>query len=209
MQVVTYSASAQLNNIDSLKKILPSLHDSARIDCLNEIVYYYLSLNNIDSVKHYLVFAYEESKKLKLLMVLQFHFFKGRHSKNYGNDPEAEKLATESLEWYQRTSNKKYIDIPYYQLGREFFAQSMWKKAIINLKQSFYWANKAVAYDRALSALSLIGEVYREGSNYDSAFDIFKQELQMAEQYKDTLRIEGAFAISAICIRLLKIIIQH
>src|SRR5690349_9650730 len=36
---------AQEQNIDSLKKILPSLHDSARVDCLNELSRLYSELN--------------------------------------------------------------------------------------------------------------------------------------------------------------------
>src|SRR3954447_293683 len=38
--------SALSQNIDSLKKILPSLHDSARIDCLLKISFEYGHVNN-------------------------------------------------------------------------------------------------------------------------------------------------------------------
>jgi len=40
MCAVVY-ASAQQKEIDSVKKILPSLHDTERIDCLNELGYSY------------------------------------------------------------------------------------------------------------------------------------------------------------------------
>jgi tetratricopeptide (TPR) repeat protein len=187
------SASAQLKNIDSLKKVLPSLHDSARIDCLNEIVFYYLSLHNVDSINHYLVPAYEESKKINYVHGIALSLSqKAGIVMDYGNNPYTQKTITESLQWYQQTNNKKYIEIPFYQLGREFFGGSKWNEAIINLKQCFYWAKKSNEYHRMLGAISLIGEVYRESSKYDSAFEAFKQELQMAEQYKDTVRIEGA-----------------
>ncbi len=124
------SALAQLKNVDSLKKILPSLKDTARIDCLNEIAFHYLSLHNVDSVNIYITPAYEESKKLNYAHGIAVSLFqKAGIQKHYGNDPEAAAWATQSLEWYQRTSNKKYIDIPYYQLGREFLAglELMWQ----------------------------------------------------------------------------------
>src|SRR5436190_6498202 len=36
----------QRARLDSLKKVLPSLHDSARVDCLNELSGSYIELNN-------------------------------------------------------------------------------------------------------------------------------------------------------------------
>src|SRR4051812_20917711 len=44
---------AQREKIDSLKKILPSLHDSARVDCLNE-----LSAAYIKSIRDTLGYCY-------------------------------------------------------------------------------------------------------------------------------------------------------
>src|SRR5438477_3561747 len=51
---------AQRTKIDSLKKILPSLHDSAKVDCLNvlSLVYSYL---NADTAKSYAQKAYTEA----------------------------------------------------------------------------------------------------------------------------------------------------
>ena len=60
---------AQREKIDSLKKILPSLHDSARVDCLNELSETYLKFYNViathfipDTPKYYADSAYEIPK---------------------------------------------------------------------------------------------------------------------------------------------------
>ena len=62
-------ALAQREKIDSLKKVLPSLHDSVRIDCLNALVEAYLKINepirpiqyrNIvgDTATNYAIYSY-------------------------------------------------------------------------------------------------------------------------------------------------------
>lgn len=53
---------AQQERIDSLKKILPALHHSARVDCLNELTGAYLK-SNIDTAEYYAGLAYAEAKK--------------------------------------------------------------------------------------------------------------------------------------------------
>ena len=65
-------ALSQREKIDSLKKTLPSLHDSARVDCLNALCEAYLRVNepvrpvqyrNIvgDTAADYAKLAYEEA----------------------------------------------------------------------------------------------------------------------------------------------------
>ena len=62
---IAYAASAQ--NIDSLKKVLPSLHDTDRIDCLNELSYCYTYVSKKDSAAYYATVAENEAKKLNYI----------------------------------------------------------------------------------------------------------------------------------------------
>ena len=64
-------AIAQKEPIDSLKKKLLPLRDTARIDCLNELGFQYIKSSKKDSAEHYALLAYEEAKKLNLF----FKFF--------------------------------------------------------------------------------------------------------------------------------------
>lgn len=179
-------------NIDSLRKILPSLHDSARIDCMNEMIVYYFHIHNRDSIKFYLPKVYEGSKKINyangmaLSLVLQALYNREAFYKGAEEDSEA-------LQWYNKTNNKKGIDILYINLGNALFAQSLFDKAKISLQQCIEWSKKARDYNIMQYAYSLIGQIYRESGKYDSAFTVFKQALQIAEQLKDTASIAGEF----------------
>lgn len=195
-------SAAQPKDIDSLKKILPSLHDSERVDCLNEIIYYYFSVDNYnfsvdnkDSIEDYLTITYEEAKKLKYAHGIAVSLFQqaGIQNRFNNNFPKGEQLATESLQYYSLTNNKKYIEVAYGELGWALFAQSIYDKAMINLKQSGEWAKKAGTYEWMFVANSIIGQIYRESGNYDSAFYAFKQALDVAVQFKNTFWIAEEF----------------
>jgi hypothetical protein len=55
---------AQSNKIDSLKKILTSLRDTARIDCLDAISLQYLLKSNRYSALYYVNIVQKESEKI-------------------------------------------------------------------------------------------------------------------------------------------------
>jgi hypothetical protein len=53
--------------IDSLKKLLSSLKDSARIDCLNSLGDVYIVYKGNDTAQYYTALAYTESKKINYI----------------------------------------------------------------------------------------------------------------------------------------------
>src|SRR5215218_1339448 len=55
---------AQEKNIDSLKKALPKLKDTARIDCLNEMFIHYIFKGDKGSSIFYSNIASEESRRI-------------------------------------------------------------------------------------------------------------------------------------------------
>jgi tetratricopeptide (TPR) repeat protein len=77
MHAIFISASAQSSNIDSLKKDLPLLNDSAKVDCLLKISFAYGHTNNdsdhlfwyfkADSAIYYASQALQEAQELKYL----------------------------------------------------------------------------------------------------------------------------------------------
>lgn len=58
---------AQREEIDSLEKLLPSLHDTDRIDCFSLIAEYYLynDIHKTDSISYFITLVDEESRKTK------------------------------------------------------------------------------------------------------------------------------------------------
>jgi len=99
---------AQREEIDSLKKILPALKDSSRIDCMNALSYQYIRLLIRDSAEYFQQKSYLESKSLNYIhgiaeSVLNqagiFEYFDNHFVK-------LEALARESLGWVKKTCNK-------------------------------------------------------------------------------------------------------
>ena len=184
-QIIFCTATAQ-KKIDSLQKILPSLHDTARIDCITEIIYYYDVEYNLDSMEYYLNLSFLESKKINYIHGIAVTLFQKAGILNPTNNfPKIEALAKESLQWYSHTNNKKYIEVAYFELGFAYFGQSIYDTAITIFQQSFEWAKKAGSYYWTLSPLDFIGQSYRESGKYDSAFYIFKQTLALTQHHED------------------------
>ena len=99
---------AQREEIHSLKKILPALKDSSRIDCMNALSYQYIRLLIRDSAEYFQQKSYLESKSLNYIhgiaeSVLNqagiFEYFDNHFVK-------LEALARESLGWVKKTCNK-------------------------------------------------------------------------------------------------------
>ena len=86
------TAFAQEQNIDSLKKVLPSLHDSARVDCLNELSRLYSELNS-DTSLYYFSAAYDEAVMINYIPGIAVSFLnKGVTEDVANNFSKAEKL---------------------------------------------------------------------------------------------------------------------
>jgi hypothetical protein len=137
MCAIAYAASAQ--NIDSLKKVLPSLHDSARVDCLNDLSYSYTYISKKDSAEYYAAIAETEARKLNYIHGIAESVSRqagmAEHFEN--NFFKEEGLAKKALSWYNLTPNKKNINIIYDQLSFAFFAQSYYD-------ESNYWDKKGL-----------------------------------------------------------------
>src|SRR5215470_2104930 len=133
LSVVGFAQGEKANSlrIDSLKKVLATLHERARVDCLNELSASYISLNrgyflsiNKDSAKYYAASAYAEAKKTTYIQGMAEA--KSLEVETAGEDfPTAEKLAREAINLYANTSDKKRLAKTYYNLGYALWAQSM------------------------------------------------------------------------------------
>ena len=153
--------------IDSLQKVLPTLKDTARIDCLHNLSIQYLFKPDEDSAMYFSNLAYKESKKINYFNGVAKSFGPRAGARNhFHNDfPGMEKLALESLKWYALTDNKNEIEISYWQLGYAHFTQGKYDEALANLSLSYEAATKAES-QFALSALEQMTDVYRERGEY-------------------------------------------
>src|SRR5436190_14469974 len=98
---------SQSNKIDSLKKILPGLKDTARIECLHALGVEYCYQRKLDSASYYANLVYEESKKINYIRgIANSYRQKAFISNNLGDYFESEQLAREAIDWFSRTSDK-------------------------------------------------------------------------------------------------------
>ena len=93
----------------------------------------------------------------------------------------SEQLARESLDWFNRTADKRYMTLAHYTLGFSLFAQSRFDEAIHYFSLGREYARRSGNSMEDIYMLSLTGEAYRERGDYEKAFDILQQCVQLAE----------------------------
>lgn len=173
--------------IDSLQKVLPTLKDTARIDCLHNLSIQYLFKHDEDSALYYANLAYTESKKINYYNGIAQSFGPRAAARNhFHNDfPGMEKLALESLKWYGRTNNKKGIEVAYWQVGTAHYSQGRFDTALYYLNLSYQVAKKEASHF-AMSALEMMTDVYRERGEYVNLLETQQKIIKYERENGDT-----------------------
>src|SRR5215469_972978 len=155
---------AQPSKIDSLLKVLPALKDTARIDCLHEISLKYLYRSNKDSARYYTNLGYEESKKTDYIHGIAVAFCcRSLIAKHFDDDYiQSEKLAKESLKWFEKTSNKEGIDTAYSYLTYAVFSESKFDEAAYYTKKELDFAKEHGQQEMMFDALGWMFSIYRQ-----------------------------------------------
>ena len=173
---------AQRDKIDSLQKILPSLKDTSRIDCMNELSAQYIRLLIRDSAEYFEALAFKQSKALGYIHGIAasvtnqsgiFEFF--------DNDlVKSEALARESIDWFEKTTNKSGIENAYDNLSFAIFGQSKYDEDY-QIAQRQY-EKSLIAKDTTImyNALNAMGVIHYQEGNYDSAFYFYQKAHQLA-----------------------------
>ncbi len=192
----------QTPHIDSLKRILPGLKDSARIDCLNELGLQYIERSIKDSAEYYTDSAYELSNKLQYIHGLAVSLSHMGISKIhfYNNFNEAEKLEKESVDYFERTGNKSELASTYSQLSFACFSQSRYDEAL-KYAEECYTLDKKNQYESGMSdILTLISQIHLKRGEFDLAFESAQEALQLAIHKGDKLQLHGCqICLGSIC----------
>lgn len=157
-----------------------------RIDSLEgkAIVYMYRKHDpSIDSMADYVADILSESRSLGyahgIAVALGCQAFIANMRAN--DFTRSEGLARQSLDWFGRTTDKRDISLSHYSLGFSLFAQSRFDDAIYYFNQAREDARRTGNSRDEIYMLSLTGEAYRERGDYEKAFDILRQCVQLAE----------------------------
>ena len=175
-----------------------SLTDSVRIDSLENRNFQRLSQKTgkvIDSVLSGAAEAMQTSERLgythgKAVALAVEAIVMNLHVNDF---IRAEGLARQSLETFRHTGNQGEVALAYYALGFSLFAQSRYDEALHCYEKARDFARQSGNYILEVHMLSQAGEDYRERGDYEKAFDIQQQCVQLAETIHDTALMKGEY----------------
>ena len=185
------------SKIEYLKKILPRLHDSARVDCLNKLSETYKGLpawfdvvtgkNQTDSAEALILLTLEEAKKIQysygiakaLSLKAEIAFDK------YNDYAETENLCRQAIYQYKRSSNKTELYKVYWRLGTALYVFSRFDDAVKSFDTS-YSLSKAAGDSLYMSySVEIACNNYLDKGDYAKAYDKVLQFHQLIKEYND------------------------
>ena len=172
----------QSDEVDSLKRTLPTLHDSARIPCITQIWVYYMHGGfNRDSAVFYSNLCYEESKKINYLHgIAQSFTQKAFIALKFDADfSRAEQMAKESLKYYEASPNKNNIEYTHGALFQAISSNANTDVALAELKRYYEQGKSKNNTDLMQHSLESMTNIYRDWGQYDKLLDAQEKLMQM------------------------------
>jgi tetratricopeptide (TPR) repeat protein len=163
-----------------------SITDSLQIDSLEKRAFLGLDQKTgkaIDSVPYETTKAMAASERLgyihgKAVALACQAIFMNMHK---GDFIRAEQLARQSLDAFGHAGNQQEIIRAHYALGFSLFAQSRYDEALYYYARAGEDASRSGNCTEEIYMLSLEGKAYQERGDYEKAFDIQRQCIQVAE----------------------------
>ncbi len=183
-------------NIENLKKVLPVLHDSSRIDCLNELSICYTQIEKKDSAVYYADSALAEAKILNYIHgIADAYARKSRIVKHFDEDFLLEEsLSKESLRFYEKTSDKKGIYDVFHELILSLHAQSRFDEAIEYAQQAYNRCKETNDESHLADILGMFPAIYKDAGNYEKSFEYSKLYHQLAVKTNNKLLISSSLS---------------
>ena len=184
--VISNVSFAQRTKIDSLKKILPSLNDSAKVDALNilSLAYSYL---NIDTARAYAEKAYSKGSSINYQRGIAMSLNNNARIAAHGfHDYELqEKISLQTLRFYKNGNDEKVFAETYMNLALAFFCRSAFDRSAESCNMVIQHSKKAGDKKRTGEALAVLGSTNFESGNYDKAFQLFNESLGIFKSIND------------------------
>ena len=173
------SSLCQSNPIDSLKRTLPRLTDTAKLQCLSSISLQ-LVCKGMDSAEYFTNLLCEESKKSNFAPgAAAGYTLKSILSVRQHDVSQGEQMARQALLQYDRTPDKRNIEYSYLWLGKALFFQHRYDEGAPYLDQSFSWAEKHGNIEVMRNVQGTKYESYRDIGEYDKAFQAFQKNQEL------------------------------
>ncbi len=182
-----YNAAAQRTKIDSLKSSLYSLHDSARIDCLNVLSLGYTYLL-ADSARLYADNAYEESVAINYQrgIIMSMNNKARIEGLVFRNFPLQEKLCLQTIGLYKNLENESVLTETYMNLALSLFCQSYFKRSAEACAKLIQLSQKAGDKKELGEATAVLGSISFESGHYEKSFEYFNHSLEIFKSINDS-----------------------
>ncbi|MEM6523566.1 MAG: tetratricopeptide repeat-containing sensor histidine kinase [Bacteroidota bacterium] len=191
--IVSLPLRAQINEIDSLKALLPSVHDTVRMKLYFELSMKYKD-NLTDSAKYFANLAIEESRKLKYLKGEADGLISlGRIERDNGELAEGLNLLFKSLNIYREIDDLVQIGNAYNDISIIYAMSDDYEKSLEFFLKSLEMFEKVDDEQGVSYALNNIGIVYQVLGQDSLARAYFIRSLNIKEKNSDTYGIAQAY----------------
>ncbi|MBD0375650.1 MAG: tetratricopeptide repeat protein, partial [Flavisolibacter sp.] len=176
--------------LDSLKKVLPSLHGSERVDCLNELARSYTEVQTVlhfDSGLALARQAYAEASAINYTKGLGDACLRlGVLSKWYlWNYVEMEKNCREAIFWYKKIQNDDGLGHAFRGLGSALLNQDSPDEAKQAFDQSAFHFRKTGNGVMLAELIEQVGDVYNQKGEFEKQFECLKQGMREKRRIGD------------------------
>jgi tetratricopeptide (TPR) repeat protein len=173
--------------IDSLKNVLPLLHDSGRVDCLNELASSCTETFASDSALDFARQAYAEASLINYIKGL------GDACLQYGviyywhlwNSPESEKYYRQAISWYQKIPDNNGLGHGFRCLGLSLLSQGFPDEAMKAIEQSIGYFRKTGNQVMLADLTDLMGDAYGKKGDFEKHFEYVKNAMQEKKRIGD------------------------
>ncbi|MEO5581082.1 MAG: histidine kinase, partial [Saprospiraceae bacterium] len=192
--------------IDSLQNILPSLRDTARINCLNLLAEASLDRDGYkikraaDSAYPYAIMANSEAKKINykrgiansLVNMNQIAFLNVIHNNNMSIDNKVidnsvwfskwEEYMSQLFSVAQELNNNEIWGLAYYSQANLYGKKKNIKGVIDAFKKSLFYFQKSGNEERESELTTWLCMAYSDNGEYEKGFDYCKRSLDLAKK---------------------------
>jgi tetratricopeptide (TPR) repeat protein len=171
----------QTEQIENLRKSIPWLKDTTRVDSMNELSLQYINLELKDSAEYYATTAYLESRELRYIHGEAVSRLRQGNIKTqfYADFATAENLERESISLFQKTDNKNSIADTYDHLSYSCFVQGKYDEALDVSEECYALYKKNQNIQGMADNLGMITQVYLKRGEFDKGFDAGRQALEL------------------------------
>jgi len=186
---------SQQHRIDSLKKLIPALKDSSRIDCLNKLsVEYYINALSetyinvqTDTAISFASQAYSEAIKIPYNKgVADALQNLGEIARDRGDFFTAESYFRQSIPLFEKIHDLEKYSWAHITLGWNLFMQCKFSEAKLAYEQAMPYYVKVDTKERQSMIFRLISQTYSARGYNEKAFDNTLQAIRITDKISDS-----------------------